>query len=154
MTILNLTQHNATQDQLQAGVVDLPVEIKERLVSLITFDTIPSEIELITNANSVANLATAYFRELAETCDLSTAEKHALDLDKYAPGLNSYNNVTMASVMIGGAPFFMSHLESALGRSKIRPMYAFSARESVDIEQEDGSISKTTVFKHLGFVKV
>ena len=35
----------------------------------------------------------------------------------------------------------------------IRPVYAFTARDSVDAEQADGSVKKVAVFKHLGFVE-
>jgi len=54
--------------------------------------------------------------------------------------------------MIGGAPFFMSELERALSLVGISPVYAFSKRESVDAVQPDGSVRKTAVFRHLGFV--
>ena len=45
-------------------------------------------------------------------------------------------------VMIGGAPFFMSALERALGDWGIQPLYAFSRRESVEAVQEDGAVKK------------
>jgi membrane carboxypeptidase/penicillin-binding protein len=56
--------------------------------------------------------------------------------------------------MIGGAPFFMSALERALKAHGIAPIYAFSQRESVETIKEDGSVIKTNVFKHVGFVGV
>ena len=58
------------------------------------------------------------------------------------------------SAMIGGAPYFMSALESALKAHGVKPMYAFSVRESADVPQADGSIRKVAVFRHLGFVEV
>jgi len=54
--------------------------------------------------------------------------------------------------MIGGAPFFMSVLEAALVMKKIEPVYAFSKRETVEEKQQDGSVRKVAVFRHLGFV--
>jgi hypothetical protein len=57
------------------------------------------------------------------------------------------------SAMIGGAPFLMSALERALKKEGVKPLYAFSRRESVEKKQEDGSVVKTTVFRHLGFVE-
>lgn len=57
------------------------------------------------------------------------------------------------AAMIGGAPFFMSALENALVSRNIRPLYAFSRRESVEVKGEDGSVSKRSVFVHLGFVE-
>lgn len=53
--------------------------------------------------------------------------------------------------MIGGAPFFMRHLEDALLNQGIDPLYAFSVRESVEETLSDGSVRKTNVFKHVGF---
>lgn len=56
--------------------------------------------------------------------------------------------------MIGGAPYFMSHLEKALKAKGIIPVYAFSARISTECEQADGSVRKVNVFKHIGFYEV
>ena len=56
--------------------------------------------------------------------------------------------------MIGGAPFLMSALENALIAEGIKPLYAFSRRESVDQTQPDGSVRKVATFRHLGFVEV
>ena len=53
--------------------------------------------------------------------------------------------------MIGGAPFFMRHLEDALHMQGIEALYAFSRRESVEETLPDGSVRKTNVFKHVGF---
>lgn len=56
------------------------------------------------------------------------------------------------AAMIGGAPYLMGALEWALLRAKIQPLYAFSKRESVEEKLPDGSVKKTSVFKHAGFV--
>ena len=56
--------------------------------------------------------------------------------------------------MIGGAPYFMAHLESALSGAGITPVYAFSRRESAEEVQTDGSVKKINVFRHSGFVEV
>jgi hypothetical protein len=53
--------------------------------------------------------------------------------------------------MIGGAPFFMRHLEDALHMQGIEALYAFSVRESTEQSQPDGSVRKVNVFKHVGF---
>jgi len=55
-------------------------------------------------------------------------------------------------VMIGGAPFFMGPLEQALRRRGVTPLYAFTRRETEEVHQPDGSVKKTAVFKHAGFV--
>jgi len=53
--------------------------------------------------------------------------------------------------MIGGAPFFMRHLEDALHMQGIEALYAFSVRESREETLPDGSVRKVNVFKHVGF---
>ncbi len=58
------------------------------------------------------------------------------------------------AAMIGGAPYLMSALETALIKRGIKPLYAFSKRESVDEPQPDGSIKKVAVFRHIGFIEV
>lgn len=55
--------------------------------------------------------------------------------------------------MIGGAPYLMRPLEDSLRREGIMPMYAFTKRESVEKVGADGSVTKTAVFKHAGFVE-
>ena len=54
--------------------------------------------------------------------------------------------------MIGGAPFLMGALESALLDYGITPVYAFSKRESVEEVQKDGSVKKINIFRHAGFI--
>lgn len=58
------------------------------------------------------------------------------------------------AAMIGGAPYFMSALEGALKAEGIKTMYAFSERVSVEASSPDGTVTKTNVFKHAGFVEV
>jgi len=55
------------------------------------------------------------------------------------------------AAMIGGAPYFMPILEFVLFRSNITPLYSFSKRVSEDTVMPDGTIQKTSVFKHRGF---
>ncbi len=56
------------------------------------------------------------------------------------------------TAMIGGAPFFMAHLERALFDKEIQPVYAFSDRVSTEQVQEDGTIRKVSEFKHMGLI--
>lgn len=59
----------------------------------------------------------------------------------------------VSAAMIGGAPYLMAPLEDALRRRGIRPLYAFSVRESVEETLSDGTVRKTAVFRHQGFVE-
>lgn len=120
MKVFNATQHAATQEQVNVGVVDLPAEDRELLANFLTFEEIPTRDLLTTRALEVTVLL----------------RKHGAE-----------------AAMIGGAPFFMGTLEAALKESGITPLYAFSRRESVESVQADGSVRKTAVFKHIGFVE-
>lgn len=55
------------------------------------------------------------------------------------------------SAMIGGAPYLMPALDAALRAEGIVPRYAFSKRVSVETVI-NGVVTKTNVFKHVGFV--
>ena len=48
----------------------------------------------------------------------------------------------------------MSALEKALVDYGVCPYYAFSRRESVEEVQADGSVRKTAVFRHAGFIQM
>lgn len=117
--ILNLTQHEASVEQKKVGVVE-PTE-KERVQALLTFDEIPSRVEIRAVASALTEIAT---------------------------------NEKVSVAMIGGAPFLMSALEFALRNEGIKPLYAFSKRNSIEKRLSDGSTKKIVVFNHLGFVEV
>ncbi|HWP61571.1 MAG TPA: hypothetical protein VN495_03135 [Candidatus Paceibacterota bacterium] len=57
------------------------------------------------------------------------------------------------AAMIGGAPYFMAPLESRLRMAGLTPLYSFTQREAVDIPQADGSVKKSQIFKHVGWVE-
>ena len=57
--ILNLTQHQATPDQIAAGVVEPLGEEKARIQKLLTFTTCPSYEEVVERAEDIADLAEA-----------------------------------------------------------------------------------------------
>ena len=120
--IINLTQHPASPEQLAAGVVDLPDSERSTLTALLTVDTLPTRDEITRRCADIAMLA-------------------ALASESHPDG-----------AMIGGAPWMMAALESALQAQGIAAMYAFSIRESVEQSQPDGSVRKVNVFRHAGFV--
>ena len=55
--------------------------------------------------------------------------------------------------MIGGAPYLMPPLEIALLSYGIEPVYSFTRREVVELRSEDGSVKKTAIFTHSGWVR-
>lgn len=121
--VLNLTQHPATTEQLADGVFDLHPQHQTKLKQLLTFDDLPTAEEVAVDAEAAADLA----------ADVAAVSGCRL-------------------VMIGGAPFMMAPLERELKKRGLVPVYAFSRRESVEERLPDGSVRKTAVFRHEGFV--
>lgn len=115
--ILNLTQHVASPDQVEAGVAE--PQDKAAVQAALTFHGMPTREEIL------------------ERCDILV-------------GICKDEGAT--EVMIGGAMYLMAPLEKALRFARIKPMYAYSDRVSID-EVVDGKTVKRTVFKHLGFVE-
>jgi len=56
------------------------------------------------------------------------------------------------TAMVGGAGYLMPHLERSLAMEGIRPFHAFSVRISEESVDSSGTVIKTNVFKHVGFV--
>ena len=121
--ILNLTQHPATTEQIEAGVVDLPDSVRPALIGWLTFSQLPSREEIEDRAEALALLADSLLPEEGDP-----------------------------AAMIGGAPYLMAPLEAALRNQRIRPLYAFSRRESIEQVLPDGTVRKTSIFRHAGFI--
>lgn len=119
--IINLTQHALTAEQKAEGAVELPDKLITTIRQLITFDEMPNAELLKARAKEVAMLLVQHGCRQGTRC------------------------------LIGGAPYFMAHLERALFGAGFVPCYAFSQRESVEITKEDGSVEKRAVFRHKGF---
>jgi hypothetical protein len=58
----------------------------------------------------------------------------------------------VGAAMIGGAGYLMPSLERALRARGIRPIHSFTERRSVE-EMKDGTVVKTAVFVHIGWVE-
>ena len=58
------------------------------------------------------------------------------------------------SAMIGGAPYLMGPLVARLKEVGVQPLFSFTERRSVEETQPDGSVRKTSVFAHVGWVAV
>ena len=127
--IINATQHLPTTAQHEAGVEALWPEHRKELQKLLTFETLPSSMEVSARAHQVAQ----FFNELSE---VQQAREWGL----------------IPVAMIGGAPFFMTPLEIAFAHQGIPVVYAFSTRESKEVMNSDGTVRKENVFKHAGFV--
>lgn len=124
MKILNCTQHSATPDQIAAGVVE------------------PDQIPNNSMKNTIKSLIT--FNDIPTGEEMAQRAADLADLVSQSP---------CRSVMIGGAPYFMSYLEFSLRAAGITPLYSFTKRETVETPNEDGTVTKTAVFKHIGWVE-
>lgn len=139
MSIMNLTQHAATADQIAAGVFDLPADVRANLQSLLTFGELPDEQGIRVRAERIAGLA-AFHASAEDRADYSGALP-AGDAGGFA-----------LHAMIGGALWLMAPLAAALREQGIEPLFAFSVRETEEQKQPDGSVRKVAVFRHAGFV--
>ena len=128
--ILNLTQHQATPEQIAAGVVDLHAPQRAELVSLLTFSDLPTALDIRERAAIIADLACAN-----------------------GLGGDEGDDPQPTAAMIGGAGYLMPVLEATLRGYCIKPLHAFSQRVSVETPQPDGTVVKTNVFRHVGFVE-
>ena len=120
--ILNLTQHNATKDQQDAGIIDMPVEFQVALKGLLTFPTTYTRADL---------------------------EYRALQIHELVRDFCGTSKEVLEGVMIGGMPSFMPVLESVLISKGIKVGYACTERQSVD-KEVDGKVVKTAIFVHAG----
>lgn len=126
--LLNLTQHESTKDQKETKEGDhiirvVDIPAKESIKELLNFEEIPTKEKLKTRSGLVASAASEFCKKF--NCQ---------------------------GVMIGGAPYFMRHLEEALERYGIPFTYSFSKRVSVEIQKEDGSVMKASKFQHEGWI--
>lgn len=126
MSIINLTQHEATPEQVQAGVLGRSPEMADAIRESLTFDNLPKEGWLEFTAECLTQYA------------IMLKEEHGLEGE--------------VAVMIGGAPFLMEELAQALRYAGFKPCYAFSKRVSVEKTLPDGTVQKINHFKHEGFV--
>ena len=94
---------------------------------LLTFDKLPTYDEVRKRAEALADLARAWADRIGKM---------------------------ETSVMIGGAPYLMPLLEKALKKRRLHPVYAFSRRIVKEVRNPDGTVKKTVLFKHEGFIEV
>ena len=120
--ILNLTQHNATATQIEAGINDLPVDFQTALKGLLTFPTQYTRADL---------------------------EYRALQIHELVRDFCGPSKEVLKGVMIGGMPSFMPVLESVLISKGIKVGYACTERQSID-KEIDGKVVKTAIFVHAG----
>lgn len=121
--IINLTQHKATVEQLAAGVIDFPAETREEISKLLTFEECPT-------SDDINHRVIKLMRHVR-----AAAKEHDTVI-----------------VMIGGANFLMPHLYRELTSFGFKPCFAFTKRVSSEHVKADGTVEKTSSFRHVGLV--
>lgn len=134
MLIVNLTPYPATLDQIDDGVRNLAPDEQEALRRAHKFNEFPSAEEISARAEFIANLAVN--NGLGDGDPLSSF----------------YEDPFPDAAMINGEPYLMSALERELAAIGIKPVYAFSIRESQEVELLDGEVETHTIFRHAGFI--
>ena len=124
------------------------MEIGEKILNLTQHSPTPEQ----TQAGVINCDDTEEMRRLLTFPELPTG-KEVRNRAKALAELAQKNVPLGSKVMLGGVPFLMGSLEMELRLHGLRPVYAFSARESEE-KMEGGKVIKTQVFKHLGFVEV
>lgn len=122
--MLNLTQHVATAEQLRDGAVEPESDVKAEIQKLLTFDR-----SVIEHPEQIWNRAKALVSYIKR----------------------EYPLVNQA--MVGGALYFMPALVRELKEAGIQPYFSYTDRVSQETHNPDGSVTKTLVFKHLGWVE-
>ncbi len=154
MIILNMTQHKPTLQQEFEGV---RTKQHESIKLALTFNALPTKevidekvTELVRIADSVryqqAQAMGQHTFEGLEECGCSYDECREAAHQTFIRELDR-----PLKVMIGGAPYLMGPLETALKKDGFIPLYAYSERVGVETNNPDGTVSKRFEFKHLGF---
>ena len=128
MIILNFTQHTLTKEQIDSLVAEG-----------FTLKNMEAEAEAPERLKDLLTFTRCPSRE---------------ELEFRARALADYAQIycEATDVVIGGAPYFMGALETALLERGIKPRYAFTERVVVESVNQDGSTTKTSVFRHSGWV--
>ena len=148
--IINATQHMATAEQSNAGVVNMMDTAG--LKGLLTFNELPSRTAVQSRAVVIAVMVKEevlrHLQALPSSDPTIAAAQQLVAVGISAPLFS----ILHPKAMIGGAPYLMPALEKELIALGIEPVYSFSERVSEETVQADGSVVKTNVFKHVGFV--
>jgi hypothetical protein len=96
----------------------------EGATALLTFNTLPNHTEIRKRARALAVLAS-----------------------------DASDGTFKQRVMVGGAPYLMPHLVEQLDALGLQPVFSFTERRSVEKTMPDGTVTKTAVFEHIGWVE-
>ena len=126
MKVLNFTQHTLTKEQIE------------------------SLVEEGFNLENIETEAPQYLKNCLTFTECPSRE----ELQFRAEALADYAQIQCEAtdVIVGGAPYLMGALETALIERGIKPRYAFTERVVEETVNPDGTTTKTSVFRHSGWV--
>ncbi len=110
-----------------------------------TPDQIEDHVWDLNDANRAELIKLLTFNEIPSNKEI---KDRAIELTKLALAHSHFGT----EVMIGGAPYLMSTLEYTLAEAGMKPVYSFTQRQSIETQNTDGTVTKTNVFKHIGFI--
>ncbi len=126
--VVNVTQHEPTSSQRDAGVIDFSPEVRAELLKLLNIEEIETGSEMTRRASAIVRLCQAEVENLV------------------AQGYQE------PAFMLGGHPALTALIHQQMDLLGLRRCYAFSRRESVEsTDPETGKVNKQNVFLHLGF---
>ena len=124
--VINLTQHELTPEQ--KAFIDIECHTdRQKVKELLTFTKLPTQFQILRRAVGLADIV-----------------RNIVDQDEH---------INLFLVLIGGAPYLMKPLIEELKEIGVTPVFSYTDRVSVETIQPDGSVVKTQVFKHLGYVE-
>ena len=152
MTTLNLTQHNPSPEQRAAGVIDLPAFPCGEAFETARDATGRADMAALECLDGALPAAEALTRLLnfEELPDIGQVRRRAVLIAALAAEAAARTGASRA--LIGGFLPLMEPLSAQLRARGVEPVFSFTKRESVEAVQPDGSVRKTAVFRHVGFV--
>lgn len=122
LNVLNITQHQSTPDQKQAGVIDVSLDDQVQLKQLLTFQGL---------------------------YDAKTITARVSELLCWLDELYPKSKVFLVGSMPPAANAILERMFKEKGHTCV---YSVSDRICVETHQVDGSVKKEYQFKHLGFM--
>lgn len=155
MQIINLTQHQPTDEQLAAGVTPAHRRADHYFnlpASFLATVSVRSQRETLRGraAYIIGDLVTPVIAANAQAqlhaggYDCSPVEA----LDMLRPAVASSG----IACLLGGHGALVAELERQLDKLGVMTCHALSERVSEEVKQADGSVRKINTFKHLGFL--
>ena len=144
--ILNLTQYKATPYQAYKGVRDLNEEDFVLLKNLLTFEEderVPTKRDIAVRAMQIAVLAV----KAAECEDCARIGGHC------GGSCTGASNWFQGRALVEGPGYMLPELVKALKAVRFYVVQPYTEGVVTETITPDGEVTRTTVFRHIGFVE-